>query len=79
MAQGAGGARSGEILRDAALALDVALAVALGGDCPADVGMLRAEPGVFVPPGPTSGSRPGDGERSTRRLVKAGEPTGPRA
>jgi hypothetical protein len=25
--------------------LDVALAVALGGDCLADVGMLRAEPG----------------------------------
>ncbi|PZH08635.1 IS1380 family transposase [Streptomyces sp. NTH33] len=29
--------------------LDVALAVALGGDCLADVGMLRAEPGVFGP------------------------------
>jgi hypothetical protein len=27
--------------------LDVALAVALGGDCLADVAMLRAEPGVF--------------------------------
>ncbi|WP_030987760.1 IS1380 family transposase [Streptomyces sp. NRRL S-1813] len=27
--------------------LDVALAVALGGDCLADVGMLRAEPAVF--------------------------------
>ncbi|MFD7921582.1 IS1380 family transposase [Streptomyces sp. NPDC059740] len=27
--------------------LDVALAVALGGDCLADVGVLRAEPGVF--------------------------------
>lgn len=27
--------------------LDVALAVALGGDCLADVGTLRAEPGVF--------------------------------
>jgi hypothetical protein len=27
----------------------VALAVALGGDCPADVGMLRAEPSVFGP------------------------------
>ncbi|MGW7529735.1 IS1380 family transposase [Streptomyces sp. NPDC054783] len=27
--------------------LDLALAVALGGDCPADVGMLRAEPAVF--------------------------------
>ncbi|MFE5011232.1 IS1380 family transposase [Streptomyces sp. NPDC056696] len=29
--------------------LDVALAVALGGDCLVDVGMLRAEPGVFGP------------------------------
>ncbi|GAA3369605.1 hypothetical protein GCM10020367_12980 [Streptomyces sannanensis] len=29
--------------------LDVALAVALGGDCLADVGMLRAEPSVFGP------------------------------
>ena len=29
--------------------LDVALAVALGGDCLADVGTLRAEPGVFGP------------------------------
>ncbi|MGW7239941.1 IS1380 family transposase [Streptomyces sp. NPDC054804] len=29
--------------------LDVALAVALGGDCLADVGMLRAEPDVFGP------------------------------
>ncbi|MFD5514233.1 transposase, partial [Streptomyces sp. NPDC127051] len=29
--------------------LNVALAVALGGDCLADVGMLRAEPGVFGP------------------------------
>ncbi|GAB2966891.1 IS1380 family transposase [Streptomyces heilongjiangensis] len=35
--------------------LDVALAVALGGDCLADVGMLRAEPAVFGPvaSGPT--------------------------
>ncbi len=31
--------------------LDVALAVALGGDCLADVGMLRAEPSVFGPVG----------------------------
>ncbi|MFD7134495.1 transposase [Streptomyces sp. NPDC059894] len=31
--------------------LDVALAVALGGDCLADVGMLRAEPAVFGPDG----------------------------
>src|SRR6266545_2428687 len=29
------------------IVLDVALAVALGGDCLADVGVLRAEPGVF--------------------------------
>lgn len=29
--------------------LDVALAIALGGDCLADVGMLRAEPSVFGP------------------------------
>lgn len=29
--------------------LDLALAVALGGDCLADVGMLRAEPAVFGP------------------------------
>ena len=29
--------------------LDVALAVAPGGDCPADVAVLRAEPGVFGP------------------------------
>jgi len=29
--------------------LDVALAVALGGDCLADIGMLRAEPDVFGP------------------------------
>lgn len=29
--------------------LDVALAVALGGDCLADVGMLRGEPAVFGP------------------------------
>lgn len=29
--------------------LDLALAVAMGGDCLADVGMLRAEPAVFGP------------------------------
>lgn len=35
--------------------LDLAVATALGGDCLADVGMLRAEPGVFGPvaSGPT--------------------------
>lgn len=31
--------------------LDVALAVALGGDCLADVAMLRAESAVFAPVG----------------------------
>jgi len=29
--------------------LDVALAVVLGGDCLADVGMVQAEPAVFGP------------------------------
>src|SRR6478609_3652620 len=29
--------------------LDLALAVAMGGDCLADIGMLRAEPAVFGP------------------------------
>ncbi len=33
--------------------LDVALAVALGRDCLADVAMLRAEPAVFGPEPPT--------------------------
>lgn len=31
------------------IALNVALAVALGGDCLAEVGMLRAEPAGFGP------------------------------
>ncbi|MFI9411349.1 IS1380 family transposase [Nocardia gamkensis] len=31
------------------MVLDLAVAVALGGDCLADIGMLRAEPGVFGP------------------------------
>ncbi len=31
------------------IVLDLAVAVALGGDCLADIGMLRAEPGVFGP------------------------------
>jgi hypothetical protein len=36
-----------EVLHDPGrILLDVALAVALGGDCPADVAMLRAEPAV---------------------------------
>ncbi|GAA3782016.1 hypothetical protein GCM10022206_21260 [Streptomyces chiangmaiensis] len=42
MAQNAGGARSGNVL------LDMALAVALGGDCLADVGVPRAEPDLFA-------------------------------
>lgn len=33
----------------AKILLDVALAVALGGDCLADVAMLRSEPAVFGP------------------------------
>lgn len=41
MAQAAGGARSGKVL------LDLALAVALGGDCLSDLAVLRAEPGLF--------------------------------
>ncbi len=43
MAQAAGLHDLGKIL------LDVALATALGGDCLADVAMLRAEPEVFGP------------------------------
>ncbi|ORB95589.1 IS1380 family transposase, partial [Mycobacterium persicum] len=31
------------------IVLDIAVALALGGDCLADVGLLRAEPGVFGP------------------------------
>lgn len=31
------------------IVLDLAVAVAIGGDCAADVGMLRCEPGVFGP------------------------------
>ncbi|GAA3977152.1 hypothetical protein GCM10022384_28870 [Streptomyces marokkonensis] len=42
--------------------LGVALAVALGGDCLADVGMLRAEPTVFGPPR----TRRGAGDRAFR-------------
>ncbi|MFE1777229.1 IS1380 family transposase [Streptomyces sp. NPDC059008] len=54
----------GKILRD------VALAVALGGDCLADVGMLRAEPAVFGPvaSGPT-----------VSRLIDALASAGPKA
>lgn len=51
--------------------LDVAVAVALGGDCLADVGMLRAEPAVFgaVASDPTV-SR-------TRRRARRGRAEGP--
>lgn len=38
--------------------LDVALAVERGGDCLADVGMLRAEPAVFGPVGPRTRPSP---------------------
>jgi hypothetical protein len=31
------------------IVLDLAVAVALGGDCLADIGMLRAEPALFGP------------------------------
>jgi hypothetical protein len=31
------------------IVLDLAVAVALGGDCLADIGVLRAEPGLFGP------------------------------
>lgn len=50
--------------------LDVALAVALGGDCLADVGMLRAEPGVF---GPVAS------DPTVSRLVDTLAAAGPRA
>jgi Transposase DDE domain group 1 len=58
--------------------LDVAPAVAMGGDCLADVGMLRAEPAVFGPVAsdPTSHasltlSRPA-ATRPSRRYVPHG-------
>ncbi|MFC5908661.1 IS1380 family transposase [Streptacidiphilus monticola] len=50
--------------------LDVALAVALGGDCLADVGMLRAEPGLF---GPVAS------DPTVSRLVDTLAQAGPRA
>ncbi|PSK54232.1 hypothetical protein B0E38_03800 [Streptomyces sp. 111WW2] len=50
--------------------LDVALAVALGGDCLADVGTLRAEPGVF---GPVAS------DPTVSRLVDALAAAGPKA
>ncbi|WP_329571089.1 IS1380 family transposase [Kitasatospora sp. NBC_01266] len=50
--------------------LDMALAVALGGDCLADVAMLRAEPAVF---GPVAS------DPTVSRLVDALAAAGPRA
>ena len=50
--------------------LDVALAVALGGDCLADVGVLRAEPAVF---GPVAS------DPTVSRLVDTLAASGPRA
>jgi hypothetical protein len=50
--------------------LDVALAVALGGDCLADIGMLRAEPAVF---GPVAS------DPTVSRLVDALAASGPKA
>jgi hypothetical protein len=31
---------------------DIAVAVALGGDCPADITLVRAEPDVYAPVAP---------------------------
>ncbi|WP_078651515.1 IS1380 family transposase [Streptomyces xylophagus] len=50
--------------------LDVALAVALGGDCLADVGMLRAEPDMF---GPVAS------DPTVSRLIDALAAAGPKA
>lgn len=50
--------------------LDVALAVALGGDCLADVGVLRAEPDVF---GPVAS------DPTVSRLIEVLAAAGPRA
>lgn len=41
--------RPGAVHDPGEILLDLALAVALGGDCLADVGMLWAEPAVFGP------------------------------
>lgn len=61
--------------------LDGALAVALGGDCPADAAMLRAEPEVFGP----GASDPaisrfigGRGDRGGPRLRRRHPHPGPR-
>ena len=43
MAAGAGGHDPGKML------LDLAIAVALGGDCLADLAVVRAQPGLFGP------------------------------
>lgn len=50
--------------------LDVALTVALGGDCLADVGMLRAEPAVF---------RPVASDPTVSRLIDTLAAAGPKA
>ena len=52
------------------IVLDVALAVALGGDCLADVAMLRAEPAVF---GPVAS------DPTVSRLIDALAAAGPKA
>jgi len=57
------------VLDPGKILLDVALAVALGGDCLADVGRLRAEPGVF---GPVAS------DPTVSRLVDALAAAGPR-
>ena len=41
MAAAVGGARPGKVL------LDLAVATAVGGDCLADIAVLRSDPGVF--------------------------------
>lgn len=42
--------RAGRFVHDPGkILLDLALAVALGGDCASDIGVLRAEPAVFGP------------------------------
>lgn len=65
--------------------LDLALAVALGGDCLADVGMLRAEPAVFglVASDPTVSrlidTLASGGEKSLRTIRAAWPPCVPHA
>jgi hypothetical protein len=65
--------------------LDVALATALGGDCLADVAMLRAEPDVFdlVASGPTvsvsSTPLPQPGRRRSQRSARRGPKYGHRS